>query len=173
MKLFLILRERKKLHRATPAEALHRLQQDIKRDIGISVSIGLSSTKSLAKMASDRDKPDGFFVIGSAEAEAWLASQPISVLYGLGKSAVMRLNRIGVFTCGDLVKGDLKGLSTVLGSQTKMVMNLAKGIDPRPVVAERKAKNLFLNETTFSQDLSDLGSLKLSWKPYALNCHRV
>ena len=156
---FLDLAGTQKLHRASPAEALHRLQQDIKRDIGITVSIGLSSTKSLAKMASDRDKPDGFFVIGSAEAEAWLASQPISVLYGIGKSAVMRLNRIGVFTCSDLAKGKVKRISTVLGSQTMMVMNLAKGIDPRPVVADREAKSVS-NETTFSQDLSDLKSLE-------------
>lgn len=156
---FLDLTGTQKLHRASPAEALHRLQQDIKRDIGITVSIGLSGTKSLAKMASDRDKPDGFFVIGLAEAEAWLASQPISVLYGIGKSAVMRLNRIGVFTCDDLVKGNVKRISAVLGSQTMMVMNLAKGVDPRPVVADREAKSVS-NETTFSQDLSDLKSLE-------------
>ena len=156
---FLDLEGTQKLHRASPAEALHRLQQDIKRDIGISVSIGLSGTKSLAKMASERDKPDGFFVIGSTKAEAWLAPQPISVLYGIGKSAVMRLNRIGVFTCDDLVKGDVRGLSKVLGSQTTMVMNLAKGIDPRPVVADREAKSVS-NEITFSQDLSDLEALE-------------
>ena len=156
---FLDLTGTQKLHRASSAEALHRLQQDIKRDIGITVSIGLSDTKSLAKMASDRDKPDGFFVIGSAEAEAWLASQPISILYGVGISAVMRLNRIGVFTCDDLVKGNVKRITAVLGSQTMMVMNLAKGIDPRPVVAVREAKSVS-NETTFSQDLSDLKSLE-------------
>ena len=164
---FLDLAGTQKLHRASPAEALHRLQQDIKRDIGITVSIGLSSTKSLAKMASDRDKPDGFFVIGSAEAEAWLASQPISVLYGIGKSAVMRLNRIGVFTCSDLAKGKVKRISTVLGSQTMMVMNLAKGIDPRPVVADREAKSVS-NETTFSQDLSDLKSLETEMEALCL-----
>jgi DNA polymerase-4 len=53
-------------------------------------------------MASDRDKPDGFFIIGTREAAAWLAPQPVSVLYGVGKSAIARLNAIGVFTCHDL-----------------------------------------------------------------------
>ena len=156
---FLDLAGTQKLHRASPAEALHRLQQEIKRDIGISVSVGLSGTKSLAKMASDRDKPDGFFVIGTREAAAWLAPQPVSVLYGVGKSAIARLNAIGVFTCHDLTEGDPKALSVALGSQTITVMNLAKGIDPRPVVSERETKSIS-NETTFAKDLSDLAALE-------------
>ena len=156
---FLDLAGTQKLHRASPAEALHRLQQEIKRDIGISVSVGLSGTKSLAKMASDRDKPDGFFVIGTREAAAWLAPQPVSVLYGVGKSAIARLNAIGVFTCHDLAKGNPKALSAALGSQTITVMNLAKGTDPRPVVSERETKSIS-NETTFAKDLSDFAALE-------------
>ena len=156
---FLDLAGTQKLHRASPAEALHRLQQEIKRDIGISVSVGLSGTKSLAKMASDRDKPDGFFVIGTREAAAWLAPQPVSVLYGVGKSAIARLNAIGVFTCHDLAEGDPKALSAALGSQTMTVMNLAKGIDPRPVISERETKSIS-NETTFAKDLSDFAALE-------------
>ena len=65
---------------------------------------------------------------------------------------------VGVVYCDDLGQGNVKRLSTVLGSQTTTVMNLAKGIDPRPVVAGREAKSVS-NETTFSQDLSDLKSL--------------
>ena len=164
---FLDLSGTQKLHRASPAEALHRLQQDIKRDIGISVSIGLSGNKSLAKMASDRDKPDGFFVVGMDEAESWLAPQPISVLYGIGKSAIARLNAIGVFSCDDLATGDIKALSAVLGVQTATVMNLAKGVDPRPVVTERGAKSVS-NETTFSQDLSDLNALEVELEALCL-----
>ena len=156
---FLDLAGTQKLHRASPAEALHRLQQEIKRDIGISVSVGLSDTKSLAKMASDRDKPDGFFVIGTREAAAWLAPQPVSVLYGVGKSAIARLNAIGVFTCHDLAEGDPKALSAAVGSQTITLMNLAKGIDPRPVVSERETKSIS-NETTFAKDLSNIAALE-------------
>jgi len=79
----------------------------------------------------------------------------------------MRLNRIGVFTCADLAKGKVERISTVLGSQTMMVMNLAKGIDPRPVVADREAKSVS-NETTFSQDLSDLKSLETEMEALCL-----
>ena len=164
---FLDLSGTQKLHRASPAEALYRLQQNIKRDIGISVSIGLSGNKSLAKMASDEDKPDGFFVVGMEEAQSWLAPQPVSVLYGIGKSALARLNAIGVFSCGDLATGDTKALSAVLGAQTETVMNFAKGIDPRPVVVERRAKSVS-NETTFSQDLSDLNALEVELEALCL-----
>ena len=164
---FLDLAGTQKLHRASPAEALHRLQQNIKRDIGISVSIGLSGNKSLAKMASDRDKPDGFFVVGMDEAESWLAPQPVSVLYGIGKSAIARLNAIGVFSCDDLATGDIKALSAVLGVQTATVMNLAKGVDPRLVVTEQGAKSVS-NETTFSQDLSDLNALEVELEALCL-----
>jgi DNA polymerase-4 len=118
-------------------------------------------------MASDRDKPDGFFVVGMDEAESWLAPQPISVLYGVGKSAIARLNAIGVFSCDDLATGDIKALSAVLGVQTETVMNLAKGVDPRPVITERRAKSVS-NETTFSQDLSDLNALEVELEALCL-----
>ena len=79
------------LHGCSPAEALLKLQREIRDEIGITVSIGLSGTKSLAKMASDRDKPNGFFAIGMTDApQARLAPQPVSVLFGLGKAAVAR-----------------------------------------------------------------------------------
>jgi len=164
---FLDLAGTQKLHRASPAEALHRLQLNIKQNIGISVSIGLSGNKSLAKMASDRDKPDGFFVVGMDEAESWLAPQPVSVLYGIGKSAISRLSAIGVFSCNDLATGDVKALSTVLGSQTEAVMNLAKGVDPRPVIIEGGAKSVS-NETTFSRDLSDFNALEVELEALCL-----
>ena len=82
-----------KLHGCSPAEALVRMQNTIRSDIGITVSIGLSGTKSLAKMASDRDKPDGFFTIGMAEAADWLAPQ-------------------SVWCCSDLVNRPLRGGAT-------------------------------------------------------------
>ena len=93
---FLDMAGTQKLHGCSPAEALVRMQNTIRNDIGITVSVGLSGTKSLAKMASDRDKPDGFFTVGMAEARDWLAPQPVSVLFGLGKSAVARLQAAGI-----------------------------------------------------------------------------
>ena len=136
-----------------------RLQKHLYADIGITVSIGLGPNKSLAKMASDRDKPDGFFVIGAAEAETWLAPQPVSILFGIGKATIKKLHSAGYHSCADLVSANELHLAAVLGSQTRQIMALAKGIDQRPVTPERVAKSVS-NETTFSRDLSDFTDLE-------------
>ena len=156
---FLDLSGTQKLHRASPAEMLHRLQKEIKRDIGIAVSVGLACNKSLAKMASDYDKPEGFFIIGEKEAQSWLAPQDASVLFGIGKAAIARLNAAGIYTCGDLAAGDKRQLLPALGSQVERVMDLSRGIDPRPVLVEREAKTVS-NETTFTMNISDRATLE-------------
>jgi DNA polymerase-4 len=156
---FLDLAGTQRLHRASPAEMLHRLQHDIKTDLGITVSVGLAANKSLAKLASDADKPDGFFVIGASEAAGWLAPQPVSVLFGLGRAAVARLNAIGVKTCADLVQGNDAAIEKVLGGQTQRIVALARGVDPRPVTVERAPRSLS-SETTFATDMSSFAALE-------------
>jgi len=156
---FLDLSGTQKLHKCSPAEALMRLQKQIFDDIGITVSIGLGANKSLAKMASDRDKPNGFFVIGAAEAANWLAPQPVSVLFGIGKATVKKLDAAGYHSCADLVAAEKPRLEKVLGSQAGRIMALAQGIDPRPVTPERAAKSVS-NETTFSRDLKSYEDLE-------------
>jgi len=156
---FLDLSGTQKLHKSSPAAALMRLQKQIFRDIGITVSIGLGGNKSLAKLASDRDKPNGFFIIGQAEAAAWLAPQPISVLFGIGKATIKKLNAAGYHNCADLVVADGRALAPVLGKQTERIVALAQGIDPRPVTPERAIKSVS-NETTFSRDLQNYADLE-------------
>ena len=156
---FLDLSGTQKYHKCSPAEALIRLQKHIYADVGITVSIGLGPNKSLAKMASDRDKPDGFFVIGAAEAEAWLAPQPVSILFGTGKATLKKLHAAGYHSCADLGAADERQLTKVLGSQAGRIMALAKGIDPRPVTPQRAAKSVS-SETTFSRDLTEFLELE-------------
>jgi DNA polymerase-4 len=156
---FLDLAGTQKLHRASPAEMLLRLQQEIRSDIGITVSVGLAANKSMAKMASDADKPEGFFVIGSGEAEDWLAPQPVSVLYGIGKAALARLNSVGIATCGDLARGNDKAVIAALGGQAERIIDLARGLDPRPVLPDRETKSLSA-ETTFGEDITSFSHLE-------------
>ena len=139
--------------------SMANLVTQIREEIGITVSIGLAPTKSLAKMASERDKPDGFFTVGHIEAKSWLAPQPVSVLFGLGKSAAGRLNAAGYSTCGDLFEADIRQLTTILGKQAKQIQDLAAGIDTRPVTTEKIAKS-FSNETTFHADLGTFSDLE-------------
>src|SRR6185503_13615896 len=82
---FLDLGGTQRLHGRSAALSLAKLARDIEAQIGITVSVGLSYNKYLAKVASDREKPRGFSVIGKAEAKAFLASQPIGLMWGVGK----------------------------------------------------------------------------------------
>ena len=118
--------------------ALVRMCRQICEEIGITVSIGLAPTKSLAKMASDRDKAQTAFLPLASSRPSWLAPQPVSVLFGLGKSAAGRLNAAGCGTCGDLVEADIRQLTAILGKQQSQ--DLATGIDARPVTTERIAR---------------------------------
>lgn len=161
---FLDLAGTEQLHGAPPAIIASRLQKRILEEIGITVSIGLSGNKSLAKMASDRDKPSGFFTIGLNEAKSWLAPQPINVLYGLGKSMTVRLNAINIHKCDDLVKADPQELKLLTGRDTERLQNLAQGIDHRGVKPDGKAKSISA-ETTFNRDLSKLGDLHAELEP--------
>lgn len=156
---FLDLSGTRTLHRCSPVEALVRLQREIRDEIGITVSIGLSGTKSLAKMASDRDKPNGLFIIGMQNVDDWLSEQELGVLYGLGKAAIARLNAAGFYTCGDLASADMQALRLVLGKQATQIQELARGIDPRPVTPNAAAKSIS-SETTFNKNLSRFEDLE-------------
>ena len=83
---FMDLRGTERLHGGTPALSLVKLTNRIEKEIGITVSIGLSHNKFLAKLASDLDKPRGFSVIGEAETLDFLASLPVSAIWGVGKA---------------------------------------------------------------------------------------
>ena len=155
---FLDLSGTQALHKASPAEMLMRLQKQIQDEIGITVSVGLAANKSLAKLASDQDKPNGFFVLNAERAAAWLAPRPVSTIYGIGKQAAKRLTEAGYMTCGDLVAADLKRLVPLLGKQSLFIQNLAKGIDNRKISPERETKSVS-SETTFNKDMSSLSEL--------------
>ena len=155
---FLDLSGTQKLHNASPALALARLGVRIKQEIGLSVSIGLAANKSMAKIASDQDKPDGYYVIGAGEARGWLAPRPASLLFGLGKSQMAKLQAVGLESCGDIASLPEGRQRALLGSDAGRLVNLARGIDTRPVVPHSWAKSIS-SETTFSENLSDYAAL--------------
>ena len=155
---FLDLTGTERLHKASPAEMLMRLQAEIARDIGITVSVGLSSNKSLAKLASDQDKPNGFFILNPKEAKHWLADKPVSIIYGVGKAAAKRLADAQIVTCQDLINLPRGEAEHLLGKQAAFLQNLAQGIDDRPVKPSRAVKSVS-SETTFHHDIADESEL--------------
>ncbi len=150
---FLDLTGTQLLHRASPALALARFARDIENNIGISVSVGLSYCKFLAKIASDLDKPRGFAVIGKAEAKSFLASKPVGLIWGVGKVSQERLAREGFRSIGDIQAREENDMLRLLGAEGQRLWRLANGIDTRKVSPEHETKGISA-ETTFETDLA-------------------
>ena len=155
---FLDLAGTGRLHRATPALMMARLQARIEAETGVTTSVGLSHNKFLAKIASDLQKPRGFAVIGRAETDAFLRPRPLSLIWGVGAATLHALEAAGLRTIGDLCARDHKWLAERFGAQGDRLWRLAHGEDARPVSATRPPRSLSA-ETTFEADLADLSSL--------------
>ncbi|MCM2451552.1 DNA polymerase IV [Agrobacterium vitis] len=150
---FLELKGTETLHHAPPALVLARLARRIESEIGITVSVGLSYCKFLAKVASDLQKPRGFSVIGEAEALEFLAPRPVTTIWGVGKAFASTLEKDGIRTIGQLQTMEESDLIRRYGSMGQRLARLSKGIDDRDVHTNDPAKSVSA-ETTFFDDIS-------------------
>jgi DNA polymerase-4 len=160
---FLDLSGTARVHGMTPAKVLARFAAEVEKDLKITVSIGLSCNKFLAKIASDLDKPRGFAVLGTSEAPAFLAPKPVSFIYGVGKVSAARYARDGFNRIADLQRTSETELMRRYGEEGRRLARLARGIDGRDVSPERETKSVS-SETTFERDISDFRALeKILW----------
>lgn len=148
-----------RLHGAPPAITLARAQAEIEAEINLTVSIGLAPNKFLAKIASDLDKPRGFSVIGAAEAQSFLAARPVSILPGVGPAFTASLEKAGLKTVGDIARADLRDMADRFGENGLRLHRLSRGEDVRAVNPQEDRKTISA-ETTFNDDLSELGALE-------------
>ncbi len=158
-----------RLHGGPPAMVLARLQAEIERDVGITVSIGLAPNKFLAKIASELDKPRGFSVIGAAEARTFLAPRPVRILPGVGPALAASLEKQGFRTVGDLARAEPRQLVERWGAHGLRLGQLAIGQDARAVDPGQARKSISA-ETTFFDDLTSLDALENQLWPL---CERV
>lgn len=160
---FLDLRGTEKLHGLTPAETILNLVRNIRKNVGITVSVGLSHNKFLAKLSSDLEKPNGFTVIGQSETLDRLAPMQVEKIWGVGKAMQKKLSANGVKTIGHLQKLEEDFLLKQYGNVGQHLFRLSRGLDDRLVSPEREAKSIS-SETTFDKDISDADSLsKTLW----------
>jgi DNA polymerase-4 len=160
---FLDLSGTARLHGMMPAKALARFAIEVEQTIGITVSIGLSANKFLAKIASDLDKPRGFAVLGASEAAAFLAPKPVSFIFGVGKVNAARFARDGFRLISDLQQASETDLMRRYGDEGGRLFRLARGLDAREVSADRETKSVS-SETTFARDISDYRQLaRILW----------
>lgn len=156
---FLDLSGTKRLHKRPPAETLAALAKRIEDEVGVTVSIGLSYNKFLAKTASDLQKPRGFSVIGRAEARSFLALRPVTAIYGVGRAFAKRLHGDGIATLAQVQALPREVMTQRYGAIGARLAGLARGEDMRAVVATNPAKSISA-ETTFARDIADPARLE-------------
>jgi DNA polymerase IV len=160
---FLDLTGTERLHKRSPARTLAALAIDIERSIGITVSIGLSYNKFLAKVASEMDKPRGFALIGKAEAVSFLKGHPVTILPGVGPQMAQALGKAGIISIADLQQTDLKELILKFGTTGQWLHNLSWGRDARTISQFGERKSISA-ETTFDADIGESKALmKILW----------
>jgi DNA polymerase-4 len=161
---FLDLSGTQRVHGMIPAKVLARFARGVERDVGITVSVGLSCNKFLAKIASDLDKPRGFATLDQEQARALLAEKPVGFIFGVGPTTQERLAQRGFRTIADLQRTDEIELMKQFPNDGRRLWRLARGIDDRKVVPDRGAKTIS-SETTFETDIRDFATLeKLLWR---------
>ncbi len=156
---FLDLSGTERLHGMIPAKALARFAVEVEQKVGITVSIGLSCNKFLAKIASDLDKPRGFAVLSQSEAPAFLAPKPVNFIFGVGKVSAARYVRDGLRRIADLQRAGELELSRRYGEEGRRLARLASGTDGRLVSADRETKSVS-SETTFDRDIGEFRALE-------------
>ncbi len=150
---FLELGGTERLHNDPPARTLAKFARRVEKEIGITVSVGLSYCKFLAKVASDLQKPRGFSVIGREEAVSFLAPRPVTTIWGVGKAFAATLEADGIRTIGQLQTMDETDLMRRYGTMGQRLSRLSRGIDDRDVHLNDPAKSVSA-ETTFFDDIS-------------------
>jgi DNA polymerase-4 len=143
-----------------PVQIARRLRTRIHGELGLTASVGIGATKTVAKIASTRSKPDGLLLVQPEDTVAFLAELPVSALWGVGDRTAEALAGAGLRTVGELAAAPVPQLVRVVGPAAGHHLHeLANGRDPRPVVPVREEKSLGAEET-FAEDVSDTRVLR-------------
>lgn len=156
---FLDLTGTDRLFKRPPAATLAWVSREIHRRVGITVSVGLSHNKFLAKMASDMDKPHGFAVIGKAETVDFLHDRPVGDIPGVGPAFVRALGSVGIVTMGDVQHHSEKEMADRFGDPGARLARFARGHDARTITPDRETKSIS-SETTFEVDMRGFDTLR-------------
>lgn len=134
------------------------IKTDIKNELNLVASAGVSYNKFLAKMASDEDKPDGLFIIEEKDAENYLKELPVDRFFGVGKVTAEKMKELQLFKGADLMRLSEEQLRSYFGKMGSWLYSIVRGVDNRPVEAHRERKSIAC-EHTFRQDIFDNNSV--------------
>ncbi|MET0545592.1 MAG: DNA polymerase IV [Caulobacterales bacterium] len=147
------------MHKAPPAAVLAGLQNRIEKELSLTISVGLSYCKFMAKLASELDKPRGFAVLGEKEAITFLADKPVRYLPGVGPAMANSLANEGIRTIGDITRAGHKKVLQRFGDYGQTLWARAHGEGSRTVDPDGERKSVSA-ETTFREDTADLKVLE-------------
>lgn len=140
-------------HFATTVDVAVSVRSEIRSRLGLPASVGIASSKFLAKLASESAKPDGFRHIPRETELEYLHDLPVEALWGVGPATLAGLQRLGVASIGDLAELPEATVLGALGrSLGRHLLDLSRGIDPRPVIPDTEAKSISVEET-YERDL--------------------
>ncbi|MCK1799021.1 DNA polymerase IV [Streptomyces sp. XM4193] len=146
------------------------LRRTILEETGLPASVGLAATKMLAKIASEEAKPDGIFLVEPGTEREVLAPMPVRALPGVGPTTAETLRRAGMQTVADVAGAERAELLRLLGTaHGTAVHTMARGVDERPVVAERESKSVSV-EDTYDEDVTDRSLVVLKIARLADRC---
>ena len=145
-------------------EIAERIRAKIRSDTQLTASAGVSYNKFLAKLASDHRKPDGLFVITPAMGPSFVEALPVERFHGVGPATAAKMKQIGIFCGLDLRAKDEAFLLKHFGKAGAHFHCICRGIDHRPVLANRMRKSVGA-ENTFARDLSSLDEMNAELAP--------
>ncbi len=139
-----------------------RLKVDVRKATGLPCSVGVAPNKVLAKMASDRKKPDGLTVVSEATVDEFLKDTPVQDMCGIGHRTQEKLNKLGIFTCGELSAKSAAWMDHHLGFWGHWLSRMARGRDDIPVsrTTESRIAKSVGHSTTFPANTLDISILK-------------
>lgn len=137
-----------------PLQVAHTIRERVHRELGFTVNIGVAPNRLLAKMASDFEKPDKVHTLFPAEVPEKMWPLPVGELFGVGPSAVKKLNRWGILTIGDLAQSERRLIVDLFGARGDTLWNYANGREADPVTKQHARDNTYGNSVTLPRDLT-------------------
>jgi len=155
----------------TPAQIADLIKRRVREVTGLPSTVGVAANKSVAKILSDRSKPDGIGVVPADQSRAFLAPLPVEVIWGVGPKLLQRLNNADIYTVGDLAQRDPERMRRWLGAVGPQIVALARGDDPRVVQPRQEAKSVSV-EHTFERDVTNSAELEKYLLDLSYECAR-
>lgn len=138
-----------------PAAKAREIRTAVREATGLPASVGLATSKLVAKVASDHEKPEGCTIVPPGTEAAFLAPLSVRAIWGIGPRTAERLADLGIHTCGQLAASDSVEMARQLGRHAAALPRRAQGIDERPVQTERGPAKSISSERTFNRDIAD------------------